>query len=511
VPETLITQEELQAKAEKTKPEWVPLKGKVARVAAEVGASKGGEPIMALRSELGTVQRQLQNGVRVNMISQNGEPQRASVRLYVPGGRMLEGKDTPGAVLLGARTMQEGGAFLSMSREEVELFCIDHLVMVDIIAAEDALIFDFQSVTSTRPGGKVTGLEAVMQVVHIILTDFEYEGDAFERARQGFHEQYDSTKKGLETACQELILKSLTQGDPRYLVPTHEQIDAMTLDTAVNAIKSQLGPEAIEVSMSADAPINYLEALSLNYLGTVPVRDSKRSLVEDKMEVATMGREKQLAVLLSDSDERAMGYLAGSCPNKWGVLSNGSTVSEMLNTLSGKKEDRRAHPMFSHAVLSVLQEVANRRLFSVVREEKRLTYDASFNLKGSESTRGGWFLVSVTSSPNQVQDAVQACKDALKSLRGPFGLMGDSVQSAKRTLLSRFRSENGTNRYWVENMCGTQLESMPHKSVRCIAEYEKVLGSVTVQDVQLLIDLLGFESDEYTTCVGIAGPQVREQ
>jgi hypothetical protein len=49
-------------------------------------------------------------------------------------------------------------------REEVELFCIDHLVMVDIIANEEALIFDFQTVTTPGPGGKVTGLEAVMQV-----------------------------------------------------------------------------------------------------------------------------------------------------------------------------------------------------------------------------------------------------------------------------------------------------------------------------------------------------------
>ena len=83
--------------------------------------------------------------------------------------------------------------------------------MVDIVASEESIIFDFQSVTSLGPGGKVTGLEAVMQVqyikftiyniptrlhiflryssdtwqvLHIILTDFIYESDAFERAKQ---------------------------------------------------------------------------------------------------------------------------------------------------------------------------------------------------------------------------------------------------------------------------------------------------------------------------------------
>ena len=34
-----------------------------------------------------------------------------------------------------------------MSREDVELFCIDHLLMVDIIATEEALIFDVSIVS----------------------------------------------------------------------------------------------------------------------------------------------------------------------------------------------------------------------------------------------------------------------------------------------------------------------------------------------------------------------------
>ena len=88
---------------------------------------------------------------------------------------MLESLNKPGAVLMGSRTIQEGGAFLNVTREEVELFCIDHLVMVDILATEEALIFDFQTVTTPGPGGKVTGLEAVMQVgAHIILIAAHY-------------------------------------------------------------------------------------------------------------------------------------------------------------------------------------------------------------------------------------------------------------------------------------------------------------------------------------------------
>ena len=47
--------------------------------------------------------------------------------------------------------------------------------------------------------------------------------------------------------------------------------------------------------------------------------------------------------------------------------------------------------------------------------------------------------------------------------------MGDSVQSAKRSILNRFRGESLTNKFWVENLSGTQLESMPLKTLRSIA------------------------------------------
>ena len=122
-------------------------------------------------------------------MSMRGEPQKVAVRLYVPGGRLLESKNAPGSLVLGTKTMQEGGAFSKMTREEVELFCIDHMVSVDIQPKDDSLVFDFQSITSSPNGeeeGGVTGFEAVMQVLHIILTDFKFEDDAFERAKQVF-------------------------------------------------------------------------------------------------------------------------------------------------------------------------------------------------------------------------------------------------------------------------------------------------------------------------------------
>ncbi|KAJ1382683.1 hypothetical protein B484DRAFT_411384, partial [Ochromonadaceae sp. CCMP2298] len=169
-------------------------------------------------------------------------------------------------------------------------------------------------------------------VAHVILTDFEYEGDAFERARQSYHEQFDSTVKGLESACVESLAYSLTQGDPRFLCPNHKQIDALGLEVSRDSIVSQLDPGSLELSVSGDLSIQQMEALVLTYMGTVPPRGAEgvahrervAARLSEGMTVKTLGRAQQLGVYLPDSDERAMGYLAGPAPNRWGHFSDGT-------------------------------------------------------------------------------------------------------------------------------------------------------------------------------------------
>ncbi len=124
VPDTLIPSDKLLEKKSLRPPAWAPLDPKTAG-----GAGAGA---IAATSPLGTVQRKLSNGIRVNMISMAGESQRVAVRLFVPGGRMRESPSQPGSVLLGTRTVQEGGAFLDVTREEVIIDNIYSYLLVHI-------------------------------------------------------------------------------------------------------------------------------------------------------------------------------------------------------------------------------------------------------------------------------------------------------------------------------------------------------------------------------------------
>jgi hypothetical protein len=215
----------------------------------------------------------------------------------------------------------------------------------------------------------------------------------------------------LESACQESLLFSLTNGSSLFLTPNHQQIEAISLEDIKEAMKQQLqnNLENIEITVSGDFQENTdrssipvsssvseereeqnkkfnVEEMILKYLGTiagsssslsfssnerVKQRDkpsfaspssSSTSFSIDSFPLTTLGKKQQLGVYLPDSDERAMGYIAGPSPNKWGIMKDGKTVGDLFvqKALSQAKpiESRWNHPLFGSLTLSLLQEVS---------------------------------------------------------------------------------------------------------------------------------------------------------
>ena len=201
-------------------------------------------------------------------------------------------------------------------------------------------------------------------------------------------------------------------------MPNQLQIDALTLATVRAAITAQLQPRNVEVSVCGDVAVPEMQDLVLKYLGTVPVKkdgdsgavrsegscgDSAASATTSTTTTAaplptlestpvslplhTLGASAQLGVYLPDSQERAMGYLAGPAPNSWGRFGAGDTLhdrfvnynqgGESMTSAAGDgagsvgeycANSGRGHkwkdPVFAHAALLILQEVLT--LFSII-------------------------------------------------------------------------------------------------------------------------------------------------
>ena len=169
--------------------------------------------------------RRFSNGMRAGVARNEVESQRGYLRLTAPGGRHAEvALGFPsGSMAVGARAMQEGGAFGPWTREQVELFCVDHLLMVEINCIEESLVFDFVFPT-TNVGNVgfgddvklgITGTEAVMQIVREIIVGFHWEEDALGRSKQSFRSAHEGLQKSLEGKSTEVIMEAMTGHDER--------------------------------------------------------------------------------------------------------------------------------------------------------------------------------------------------------------------------------------------------------------------------------------------------------
>ena len=461
-------------------------------------------------THLGVRVSKLANGARVMVKALPHEAQRGALRLTCAGGRAGEAK--LGSAALGARAVQEGGAFEPWSREQVELFCVDRLIMVEVTCGEDYITIDFGFPTPPPKTGGCDGVEAALQLVHKILMPgaFKWEPDALQRARLGLQQQTETHLYSMEGAAQEALLAQLLGDDARFLSLPNDAADALSLEDVRSCVMAQLDPANVEISVVGDVDAERTERLAREYVGSVPSTNPNPDADAPPGATATTlppNPEEPLRVHVSDSDPRAVAYIAGAAPNRLGVLADGrSLVEALLGTAdTSKAPERWRHPLFPAVALSLLQEVANRRLFSVVRERKQLTYDANFHFSDHERLNGGWYLVSVTASPANAERALEACRETLQGLDGPQPATPDNLEAARRVVINRHVAELNSNKYWCEQLTGCAMDAVPNKKLAGIRDYVALAEAVTVKDLQVVMKLVNTADDQIHTCIGTSG------
>ena len=90
---------------------------------------------------------------------------------------------------------------------------------------------------------------------------------------------------------------------------------------------------------------------------------------------------KVYILLVQDSDERAVAYIAGKAPSRWGRFGVDPPVAAPMMVLSPQvlppnassaqidrnTQIRRSHPLYADVALRLLTEIMNSRLFTTVR------------------------------------------------------------------------------------------------------------------------------------------------
>jgi predicted Zn-dependent peptidase len=499
----------------------------------------------------GTIARKLANGINVSYMPLTHEPGRGFLRIIAPGGRICERGPCgcgakPGAASIGALTLQDGGTFEPWTREQIELFMMLNLIQWQIQCTDDCLAIDLSFSTTPTGDTAISGLETVLQFINRVLTPGKYtwEEDAFERAKSYLVQAHDQQVCSVEGAATETLMQFAANHDNRFTTLTREELEQVTLEEAKEVTLLQLNPSALDVAIVGDIDIQETERLVLQYLGTVPQSDPKvqaeaKALImnEARAPAPAPALVRQLKVEVADSDARAVGYLSGPAPNRWGILQDGRHIRDAVAELApegsyssvaaraaaasdsfereGIKQltsspaagqaDRWGHPLFAPVVLAVLQEVVSSRLFQAVRDRKQLTYDTNFRFTGYERMDGSYWVTYVTAQPEKVDLALEACEAVLHDL-GRMGAATLNVVPARRTVLKQHEKEVRNNEYWASLLAGTQSDAWPLKQLGDLKDFYGLVDSVTAGDLVALVKIIGLADEKQRySCIGVSG------
>ncbi|GFP89439.1 probable zinc protease pqql, partial [Phtheirospermum japonicum] len=475
--------------------------------------------------DTGIIQRRLSNGIPVNYKISKSEANSGVMRLIVGGGRAAESPEAKGAVIVGVRTLSEGGRVGNFSREQVELFCVNHLINCSLESTEEFISMEFRFTL------RDDGMRAAFQLLHMVLEHSVWLDDAFDRAKQLYLSYYRSIPKSLERSTAHKLMIAMLDGDERFVEPTPHSLQQLTLEQVKDAVMSQFVSDNMEVSIVGDFSEEDIESCILEYLGTVRERKGserlqKYSPIVFRPYTADLQHQQ---VFLKDTDERACAYVAGPAPNRWGFTFEGKNLLESLSTVSAfgehqKLEEQpgeykngetslqgklRSHPLFFAITLGLLQEIINSRLFTTVRDSLGLTYDVSFELNLFDRLKLGWYVISVTSTPEKVHKAVDACKNVLRGLQSNR-IAPRELDRARRTLLMRHEAEIKSNAYWLGLMAHLQATSVPKKDISCIKDLISLYEAATVEDVYVAYEELKIDENSLYSCIGVAGSQAGE-
>ncbi|KAJ8553506.1 hypothetical protein K7X08_024184 [Anisodus acutangulus] len=281
-------------------------------------------------NETGIVQRRLSNGIPINYKITKDEANCGVMRLIVGGGRAAESFHEKGSVIVGVRTLSEGGRVGNFSREQVELFCVNHLINCSLESTEEFICMEFRFTLRDN------AMHAAFQLLHMVLEHSVWLDDAFDRAKQLYMSYYRSIPKSLERSTAHKLMLAMLNGDERFVEPTPHSLQNLTLEGVRAAVMDQFVSDNMEVSMVGDFSEEDIESCILDYLGTVkPTKgfEKAQQYIPILFSAAPFGLQHQ-QVFLKDTDERACAYIAGPAPNRWGFTFEGNNLFESVGNLS---------------------------------------------------------------------------------------------------------------------------------------------------------------------------------
>jgi len=399
--------------------------------------------------DLGIVQVDFKNSVRLNLKKTDFKANQVIVNLAFGRGKSCEPLNMPGLALLTANVMNKSGLGV-LKREEIERALSGKNTSVTFRVGEDRFLLKGETVTREVP--------LLFELLYAHFVDPGFRKEAYERSLKLYRQKYMALSSSIDGAMELSGVRFLAGGDNRFGLTDFKNFNKLTIDDVRSWITQSMGNDDVEVSIVGDFDMESTIKLVSKYFGSLSLKPIINQPKEKRLPVFPVGQSK--AISASTKIQKGLIVVAYPTEDLWDI-----------------SRTRR---------LSVLSAIISDRLREQIREKLGAAYTTfAFNRPSRVYPGYGvlqaWAYVDPQEADGLIKNIKKISSDLVKD-----GLTRDELHRAIAPSLTSIKDMLRKNTYWLDTVL-TGSEKYPQQ-IDWSRTINKDYASITQEEVSNLAE-----------------------
>lgn len=362
-------------------------------------------------AELGIVQIDFENGIRLNLKKTDFEANEVLASLSFGTGKSGEPENKPGLSDLSESLINESGLG-ALNRDELERALAGKSTSVSFDIADDSFALDAKAITEEVP--------LMFQLIYAHLRDPAFRQDAYALVMEKYRQKHLSLSQSVNGAIYLEGMRFLAGGDSRFGLQSYDNFKKLSIDDVRNWVSDPLKNQVTELSVVGDFDVEKVVELAAKYIGTLP-RPSKAEKNASRLPKFPSGKSLNLSV--ETQIPKGIVIVAYGTDDIWDI-----SRTRRLNMLA-----------------SVFSEQMRER----IREKLGAAYSAGASNDPSKAYPGyGAFKAFITVNPEEADKVAQEVK-AIAADMTQKKISADELQRAVDPMLTGIKDMRRKNSYWL--------------------------------------------------------------
>ena len=377
--------------------------------------------------DLGITCLTLSNGVKVNLKPIDFRKGSIAVSAAVDGGELSLPTLTPGLVSMANAVMRTGG-LQEHSMDDLESLFMGKQVLLDFAMTDTRLVF------RGRTNAEDLEQQCKLLAAAILHPGFRPEGELLlRRSLEGRYKQLASTTEG---AYAMQLPRALFGEDPRFVIPTQQEMEARSTAEVREALAPMLRDGALEVSIVGDFKVEEVLPILERTFGAMPQR---------KAEFAAVPAERRTVQFRPWGQREYLRY----------TTELDKTIVAQVRPAGNGRDERRMRRM------AVLASIVREKLFDGLRAAMGESYSPRVQLRANKEQENAAYITTISAGVKGNRAKVNAAMESICNGIGQGQISQEDFDCAIRPYIAQAQKALITPDFWEDALL--QLQSDPRR------------------------------------------------